>query len=162
MRASGLLLCCLAVAFGQSSNSAKSPMTKTEPVTNVLHGVTITDPYRWLEDQNSPATRAWIDEQVRFTQSKLEQLPQRERIRKNLTELFRVDIMNVPIARNGRYFIRKRKASENQSVLYVRQGLTGQDTVLIDPNALSPDHTTSLVMMDTSLDGKLVAYGLRQ
>jgi prolyl oligopeptidase len=141
---------------------AQPPKTRSQPVTDTLHGVAITDPYRWLEDQTSPETRAWIDQQMAYTQSALAKVPQRERIRRRLGELMKIDNMAAPSVRNGRYFVQKRKAGENQYVLYTRDGLNGPDVVLIDPNALSPDHTTSTVLMDISHDGNVVAYGLRQ
>jgi prolyl oligopeptidase len=142
---------------------AQPPATKTVPVTESLHGVKITDPYRWLEDQNSPATRAWIEAQMRYTEATLGKVPERDRLLHRLGELLKVDAMNnPPLVRNRRYFIEKRRAAENQYVLYVRQGAAGPDAVLVDPNPLSADHTTSLELMDVSRDGKLIAYGLRQ
>src|SRR3984885_1027135 len=116
-----ILLTCIALlgahcaaAIAQTPNSP--PPTKTDNVTETLHGVTITDPYRWLEDQNSPQTRAWIDAQVKYTESTLAALPQRERIRKRLAELMKVDVMGAPSVRNGRYFFSRRRADQEQSV----------------------------------------------
>jgi prolyl oligopeptidase len=131
-------------------------------VTDTLHGIAITDPYRWLENQEAPDTRAWLDEQIKFTESALAAVPQRERIRKRLGELMKIDVMNAPTVAGGRYFFSKRRADQNQNVQYVREGLNGSDTVLIDPNPLTPDHTKSALRMDVSLDGKLLAYGFRQ
>jgi prolyl oligopeptidase len=150
-----LPLCYLAVLSAQ-------PPTKTEPVTETLHGVRVTDPYRWLEDQDNPQTRAWIDAQMAYTQAALAKVPQRARIRQRLGELMKVDAMIPPAVRKNRYFIQQRKAAENQYVLYFRQGLNGADRVLIDPNPLSTDHTTSVSLLDVSQDGTLIAYGLRQ
>jgi prolyl oligopeptidase len=141
---------------------AQPPPTKVEPVTETLHGVAITDPYRWLEDQDSPATRAWIDQQMSYTQAAIRRIPQRERLHRRLSQLMRVETRSVPTARAGRYFVQKREPNQSQYVLYVRQGANGPDQVLLDPNPLSPDHTTSMVLLDISDDGKLAAYGLRQ
>jgi prolyl oligopeptidase len=151
-----LLVLCIAGVYAQA------PKTKVQPVTDNVHGMSITDPYRWLENQEAPETRAWIEEQAKFTETTLSKLAQREHIKKRLGELMRIDVMGPPTVAGGRYFFSKRRADQNQSVLYLRQGLDGQDTVLIDPNPLSPDHTTSLVLMDVSLDGKVIAYGFRQ
>ncbi len=156
MRLTGVFLALAALM------PAQAPKTKVQPVTETIHGVTITDPYRWLEDQESPETRAWINSQAAYTESQLAKVPQRERIRKRLGELMKIDAMAAPSVRNGLYFIQKRKATENQYVFYVRRGLNGADELLIDPNSLSPDHTTSAVLLDISHDGGLVAYGLRQ
>ncbi len=141
---------------------AQPPKTKVEPVTETIHGVSITDPYRWLEDQNSPETRAWIDAQSKYTESTLAALPQREHIRKRLAELMKVDVMGSPSVRNGRYFFSRRRADQDQAIIYVRQGLTGEDVMLVDPNAMSKDHTISAGIAAISRDGKTFAYSLRQ
>jgi prolyl oligopeptidase len=138
------------------------PTTRVDKVTETLHGVTITDPYRWLEDQNSAETRAWINSQNEYTASMLGSLPFRDRIRERLTQLLKIDTISVPIARGERYFFSKRRADQNQSVIYVRNGLAGKDEVLIDPNTMSADQTTSADIQDISPDGKLLAYGIRQ
>ncbi len=152
-----LTIVSTALAFGQ-----KPPETKVQPVTETMHGVTITDPYRWLEDQNSPQTRAWIDAQVRYTDAVLAKMPDRERIRMQLRDLLKVETMSTPIEYGGRYFFSKRGVDQEQEVLCVRRGPAGSDSVLVDPNSLSPDHTVSAHFMGISEDGKLVAYGLRR
>ena len=141
---------------------AQPPASNVKPVTETLHGVSLTDPYRWLENQNSPETRAWIKAQSSYTGAELTKVPQRSAIARRLAELMKVDTMGPPRVRNGRYFIEKRRATDDQAVLYLRQGANGQDTVLLDPNKLSPDHTTSFELMDVTRDAKLAAYGLRQ
>src|SRR5580692_5681236 len=141
---------------------AQPPKTKVEPVTETIHEVSITDPYRWLEDQNSPETRAWIDAQAKYTESTLAALPQRERIRKRLAELMKIDVMGSPSVRNGRYFFSRRRADQEQSVIYMRQGPTGEDVMLVDPNTMSKDHTVSAGLATVSRDGKTIAYSLRQ
>jgi prolyl oligopeptidase len=128
---------------------------------DVLHGVRIPDPYRWLEDQQSPETRAWINAQNHYTNSLLDSWPGRAALKQRLTELMMVDTIGVPYERAGRYFFLKRLADQQQGILYVREGLDGKDEVLVDPNPRSPDHTVSATLEDVSLDGALVAYGLR-
>src|SRR5215813_8326333 len=112
------------LAFGQESKSP--PVTRVDNVTETLHGVTITDPYRWLEDQNSPETRAWINAQNEYTASIIGTLPMRDRIHARLTQLLKVDSVSAPIARGGRYFFSKRRADQNQSVIYLRNGINGK------------------------------------
>ena len=138
------------------------PVTRVDNVTETLHGVTITDPYRWLEDQNSGDTRAWINAQNEYTASTLGTLPIRAGIRERLTQLLKVETISRPFARNGRYFISKRRADQNQSVIYVRNGLKGQDDILLDPNTMSADQSTSVQIQDVSADGKLLVYAVRQ
>jgi prolyl oligopeptidase len=136
------------------------PKTRTDNVTETINGVSITDPYRWLEDQNSPETRAWIDQQNNYTQAIIGALPGRDRISHRLEELLKIDIISTPTARGSRYFFSKRRADQNQSVLYVREN--GHDEVLVDPNAMSKDQTTSVSLFDISEDGKLIFYGVRE
>ena len=153
-----LITCAAFIANAQERPTP--PTTKADPVTETLHGVSITDPYRWLEDQKSPQTRAWIDEQNRYTQSLLGQFPGRERISKRLEQILKIDTINAPMARGDRYFFAKRLATQNQPVIYLRTA--GKDQVLIDPNTLSPDQTTSVFIYDISDDGKQMLYGVRQ
>jgi prolyl oligopeptidase len=156
----GTCLTNFLLCYGQEQKGP--PPTRVDNVAETLHGVTIADPYRWLEDQNSPETRAWINAQNEYTASILGSLPFRNQIRDRLTQLLKVDTINTPIARGGRYFISKRRADQNQSVVYVRNGLNGKDEVLLDPNTMSPDNSISIQIQDVSTDGKLLAYGVRQ
>ncbi len=137
------------------------PTTRTVPVTEIIHGVTITDPYRWLEDQNSPQTRAWIGAQMQYTNSILDKLPGRERIAQRLGHFVRVETMSVPEAAGGRYFFTRRMPEESQAKLFYSQGPHGAPRLLVDPNPMSPDRTTSVALLDVARDGKLLAYGLR-
>jgi prolyl oligopeptidase len=143
-------------------NKVKCPSpTRVEDVKETLHGVTVSDPYRWLEDQNSAETRAWIDAQNACTQSLLKTLPGSEAIAKRLGELIKVDTIRLPSERGGRYFYSKRAAGQDLFVLYMRRG-TGPEEALMDPASLSADHTTSVNFEGLSEDGKLVAYGVRK
>ena len=138
------------------------PATRTDNVTETLHGVTITDPYRWLEDQDSAETRAWINTQNEYTASQLGSLPIRSLIRERLTQLLKIDTISTPFAKGGRYFLTRRRADQNQAVIYMRRGLDGKDEVVLDPNTMSADQSTSVQMQDVSADGKLLVYGVRQ
>ena len=94
---------------GQASSAAPPP-TRSDNVREVLHGVEMVDPYRWLEDQNSPETRAWIDAQNRYTRSVLDSIPGRERLSKRIAKLLKVDSVSEPVERKGKYFFTKRLA----------------------------------------------------
>jgi prolyl oligopeptidase len=137
------------------------PETRRDEVQEVLHGITIVDPYRWLEDQNAPETRTWIEAQNRYAHALLDPLPRRTAIRERLTTLSRRDTQWAPTERAGRYFILKRRAGDDLPVLTVRDGLQGEDAVLLDPAPLSPDHTTSVEIEDIARDGSVLAYGVR-
>ncbi len=134
------------------------PPTRVEEVKETIQGVAVSDPYRWLEDQNSPETRAWIDAQNACTQNLLKTLPGSEEIAKRLGELIKVDTIRLPSERGGRYFYSRRVAGQD---LFVRRG-TGPEEVLLDPASLSADHTTSVSFDGLSDDGKLIAYGVRK
>ncbi len=138
------------------------PATEAKPVTDLIDGVALTDPYRWLEDANSPATREWISAQMRYTQEYLAQVKLRPEIARRLTELQRVETFSVPEERQGRFFFRKRLPEENQASIYVREGLQGRDERLIDATKLSADQNTSVSIADISKDGSLLVYGVRQ
>jgi prolyl oligopeptidase len=150
-----------APAGSQQPQRSGPPATRTDAAEDDLHGVKIPDPYRWLEDQNSPETRAWIDAQNEYSESFLRAFAGREQIQQRLTELMKVDSIGLPRARAGRYFFLKRGANQDLFVLYSRQGLHGSDAVLVDPHPLSSDHSTSVNLLGVSEDGRLVVYGVR-
>ncbi len=138
------------------------PETKVELVRDELHGVEIVDPYRWLEDQESAETRAWIDAQNEYTDYIMDQLPGREALRNKIERLMKVDDISIPRERNGRFFYSKRAADQDLDVIYWREGLEGEEKVLIDPHPMSEDHTVSTRLADVSPDGKVVLYSVRQ
>jgi len=158
---SAVLPSTFALAQIADAVTAAPPATHRIDVQETLHGVMVSDPYRWLEDQNSPETRAWINQENEYTHKLLDSWPGRERLEKRLAELKKVERISSPVERNGRFFYRKRGADQEQFVIYTRQGDTGKDEVLIDPNPMSADHSTNVEIMDVSKDGKLLAYVLR-
>jgi prolyl oligopeptidase len=159
--ATAIFAASAAPAMAQENKMKCPPPTRVADVKETIHGVVVNDPYRWLEDQNSPETRAWIDAQNACTQSLLKTLPGNEAIAKRLGELIKVDTIRLPSERGGRYFYSKRAAGQDLFVLYMRRG-TGSEEVLVDPASLSADHTTSVNFEGLSEDGKLVAYGVRK
>ncbi len=156
-----LLLLAGATLLLRAAEPTKPPVARREPVVETLHGVELADPYRWLEDQDAPPTREWIAAENAYTDSVLQPLPGRDRIQRRLTELIKIDTVNVPFVRGGRSFFSKRKADQDLFVLYVRKGPDAPDEVLLDPHGLSPDHSISVNFEDVSLDGRLLAYGVR-
>ena len=172
MSKSSLFARVFALAFvgaslaGQSLSApaieARPPATRSEEVKDAYGATTVADPYRWLEDQKSPETRAWIDEQNKYSESFLRAFPRRDAIKKRITELLKIETIGVPQEHGGRYFFTKRLADQDLPVLYVRKGRDGKDEVLLDPHPLSPDHTTSISLLDVTEDGNLIAYGTRQ
>jgi len=138
------------------------PPTAIEPVTDVLHGVPVTDPYRWLEDQNSPRTRAWIEEQTAYARSYLDNIPGRERIRRRVRELLATETYDSLQKVGRRYFFRKRLAEQEQPCIYLREGLTGKDELLIDPSTLGKGKYTAVKPLKVSTNGKVLLYEIKQ
>jgi prolyl oligopeptidase len=138
------------------------PNTPSNHVIETLHGEEVSDPYRWLEDGDSPETRDWTDRQNALTQAYLSAAPGRERIGRRLEELLAIGVVSVPTPVRGRYFYLRREGRQNQPVLYWRQGVQGQDRIAVDPNALNAAGTTALDWFYPSEDGRLLAYGLSE
>ncbi|HXY23325.1 MAG TPA: prolyl oligopeptidase family serine peptidase [Candidatus Acidoferrum sp.] len=161
-----LLSVSLLLANAGAAQSAPVP-SKCPPATRIdsakdTYGTTVVaDPYRWLEDQESPETRAWIDAEQKCTEAALSGLPGRAQLAKRLGELLHTDSFEIPFERGGRYFFRKRLAGQELFLLYVRRGLSAPDEVLVDPLPWSPDHSASVTFENVSRDGKFVIYGRR-
>jgi prolyl oligopeptidase len=138
------------------------PFSPVEPVTEVLHGVPVTDPYRWLEDQESPRTREWIAAQTRYARSYLDSTPGRERIRERIRELLDVETYDSLQKVGGRYFFRKRTVGQEQFCICMREGFEGTDEVLIDPSLRGTGPHTAVRPLRISPDGSLMLYEVKQ
>ncbi len=136
------------------------PEARRSDQSDDYHGVKVADPYRWLEDPDSPETRAWIEEENKLTFSYLEQIPQRDWIRERLTKLWNYEKYGVPEQHGGRYFYTRNDGLQNQAVLYWAPSLDAEPRLLLDPNELSAEGTVALTGTAISEDGKLLAYGL--
>src|SRR5438309_216334 len=108
-----LILAAALTVTNAAAPATRGPVTPRDDVRETLHGVEIADPYRWLEDQDSPVTRLWINRQNRYTRSMLGALPGREYLQRRLGELMKTDIVGMPVERNGSYFFRKRRADQD-------------------------------------------------
>jgi prolyl oligopeptidase len=124
------------------------------------HGTLVADPYRWLEDPDSEATKAWVEAENKVSFAYLEAIPARERIKERLTQLWDYEKYGVPFKKGERYFYFKNDGLQNQSVFYTLTTLDGEPTVLLDPNTLSEDGTVALAGLSISEDGKFSAYSL--
>ena len=133
---------------------------ETPPVDQVdnFHGTLVPDPYRWLEDVDSPQTLSWIAAQNQLTFSILEKIPARARIHKLLTALWDFPKATAPRKRGGRYFQSHNTGLQNQDVLFTRESLKDEERLLLDPNLLSEDGTVALTSWEVSKDGRYLAY----
>ena len=136
------------------------PETARTDTVDILHGIEVPDPYRWLEEIDSEQTQAWIADQNRLTFDYLAQIPAREQIAARIAELWNYEKYDPPFKRGGRYFFTLNDGLQNQSVLYWMDSLEDDPRVLLDPNLLSEDGTVALTSYAVSDDGKFLAYGL--
>jgi prolyl oligopeptidase len=157
-----LLFMMLSPALTLAEDALKYPVTRKEDVSEMIHGVKIDDPYRWLEDDNSEETKSWVKAQNEVTFGYLKSLPKRNAIEARLTELWNYERVGMPFRRGGRWFFTHNSGLQNQSVLMTADALDGEPRLLLDPNAMSKDGTTSLKDYEPSEDGKLIAYGVSE
>ena len=161
------LIGLLAMAFANDSSSANSnpsnpsgpPRAKIAPVEDTIHGRKIVDPYRYLENPNDPDTKLYVEEELNYTRAILDPLPGRDKINARLSQLLMIGTVGAPQLGGKYYFHTRREGNQNQPILYVREGLNGEDRDLVDVNPLSADGTVALDWWYASDDGKYVAYG---
>jgi len=140
------------------------PQTKRVDHVDTYHGTEVADPYRWLEQdvRDSKQVRDWVERQNDVTFDYLEKIPQRDSIRRRLTELWNYEKYTAPFKAGGRYYYRKNDGLQNQSVVYRMDALGDDPKVLFDPNTWSEDGTVALSGMQFSENGRYVAYGVAE
>lgn len=138
------------------------PYSPIEAVTEILHGVAITDPYRWLEDQESPRTREWIAAQKRYARTYLDSIPHRDRIRHRIRELLDIETYDSLQKAGNRYFFRKRSPGQEQPSIYMREGMDGPNQLLVDPSLRSTGQHTAVRPLRVSPDGRLLLYEVKE
>ncbi|HZT59306.1 MAG TPA: prolyl oligopeptidase family serine peptidase [Pyrinomonadaceae bacterium] len=136
------------------------PKAKRGEQVDDYFGVKVADPYRWLEDENSPETKQWVEEENKVTFGYLEKIPYRQAVKSRLEQLFNYARYTAPFRRGDDYFYFKNDGLQNQSVLYVQKGLDGTPEVLLDPNKFSADGTSRLGGLQLSKDARYVGYGI--
>ena len=159
MKAALAVICLSALSLAQT---ASPPPTRAEDLVETIDGVKVADPYRWLEDGHSPETRAWIQAQIEYTRSQLGNRPGREALAKRLAELVRIPTTDSGFVRGERYFFLSKPGGKELPAIYMRTGVHDEDTLLVDPNAWSADHSETADLITASPDGTLLAYGVRE
>ena len=143
---------------------AAPPATRVENVVEKIHGVEVRDPYRWLENGESAEVKAWTDGQNRRMRERLDAVPGRKWLEERLWRWQETGSLGAPEVRGkgktARLFYTRREGKQNQPVLYVREGRSGKDRVLLDVNQLASDGTQALDWWYPSEDGALLAYGI--
>ncbi|HVP07302.1 MAG TPA: prolyl oligopeptidase family serine peptidase [Candidatus Acidoferrum sp.] len=135
------------------------PPTRVQIVTDTVQGVPIADPYRWLEDGNSPEVEKWTQDQYDFYRKYVDDYPGKQQIHDEMTKILSSQTISTPSVRRDKYFFERRSGTQNQPVLYVKTGWNGTPEVLIDPNTLSTDGTRAMDWSYISDDGSMIAYG---
>ncbi|HEX8191930.1 MAG TPA: prolyl oligopeptidase family serine peptidase [Allosphingosinicella sp.] len=153
-----------APAPAASAASLSYPETRREAVTETQFGEAIADPYRWLENdvRNDPAVRQWVTAQNDVAERYLATLPARQAFRDRMTEVYNFERFGIPVKRGNRYFYTRNTGLQNQSVLYVREGLNGAPRTALDPNSWSQDGTVALGEWEASKDGRRIAYAIQE
>ena len=157
-----MAICCIFLAACEQPSMKQDtvftyPDTEQDPVVDVYFGTEVTDPYRWLEDDMSAATGAWVDAQNAVTFAYLDTLPQKQAFAKSLARLLDYERESAPVDEGKYTYFRRNSGLQNQAVIY-RLNAAGEESVFIDPNTLSEDGTTSIAALSFSKSGNLAAY----
>ncbi len=149
-------------AAAAAQNAPAPPPAPRDQVVDILHGVRVADPYRWLEDSSAPRTQAWIKAQQRYTKRLLDQRSSLDRLKGELRALTALETPEAVSYRPGRYVILKKERNHQIASLYLRDGLKGPERRLIDAQSLSSDDSTTIELLNVSENGNVIAYGLRR
>ncbi|MDR1382150.1 MAG: prolyl oligopeptidase family serine peptidase [Tannerella sp.] len=134
------------------------PVAEKQAVTDDYFGTAVADPYRWMEDDTTKAVADWVAAENSLTGAWLDRIPFRNQLKQRLTELTDYEKIGMPFKKHGKYYYYRNDGLQNQSVLYVKETLDGEASVLLDPNSLSDDGTVALSGISFSNDGKYLAY----
>ena len=146
------------MSCAQQQQKITYPETAKVDTVDVYFGTEVPDPYRWLENDTSAATAAWVEAQNKVTNDYLSKIPFRDALLKRLTDVANYEKISTPFKKHGKYYFYKNDGLQNQSVLYVQDSLDGEPRVFLDPNKLSDDGTVALTGISFSNDGKYTAY----
>jgi prolyl oligopeptidase len=157
-----VLLVTSAPAHAAQANTLAYPPARKADVVDEYFGTRVSDPYRWMEQLDSPELKDWLAAQTALTSGYLERLALREPFRRRITELWNYSKTTLPDVESGKLFYRSNSGLERQSPVYIRADLDAPRKLLIDPNALSPDGSVSLAEIAPSPDARLIAYTLSE
>jgi prolyl oligopeptidase len=157
-----LLIAALPVAVSVQSPKIQYPESRKGDVVEDYHGTKVADPYRWMEDLDSPDVAAWIAAQNKITNAYLQQIALRDRLKTRITQLWNYPKTSIPAKEAGRYFYAKNSGLQKQSVIFLRTSLSAPPQLVIDPNEMFPDGATALAQWAVSPDGMLFAYGISE
>ncbi|MDR1552188.1 MAG: prolyl oligopeptidase family serine peptidase [Prevotellaceae bacterium] len=142
----------------KTENSITYPKAEKQNVIDTYFGVEVADPYRWLENDTTQAVADWVAAENEITQNYLGKIPFRDKLKQRLTDIVNYEKISTPRKKHGKYYFFKNDGLQNQSVLYVKETIDGEASVLLDPNTLSDDGTVALSGISFSNNGKYLAY----
>ena len=151
----------VSTSHAEEPKKLKYPDTKKGETVDDYHGTKVADPYRWLEDdvRENKDVAGWVEAQNKVTFGYLENIAERDAIKKRITDLFNYEKIGAPSKHGGRYFFFRNTGLQNQSVYYVQDSLDGEPKLLMDPNTWTKDGTVALAGLEVSDDAKFIAYG---
>jgi prolyl oligopeptidase len=155
----GAALWCTVMAADQPITYPPAPRGN---VVEDYHGTAVADPYRWMEDLDSPQTRAWVSAEGKLTDDYLASIKEREPLRKRIATLYEYERYGTPFHEGARYFYTYNSGTQEQSVLYATRRLGDDATVVLDPNTLSPDGKLIVTDYEAARDGRHLAYGVSE
>lgn len=155
------IVCVFSVQAQSKKSTLSYPETKKETVSDTYFGTSIADPYRWLEDDRSEETGAWVKAQNEVTFNYLSQIPFRIQIKERMEKLWNYERISAPFKEGEYTYFFRNNGLQNQSVLY-RKDKSGKEELFLDPNTFAKDGTTSLGNLEFSKDGSLVAYSISE
>ncbi len=157
-----IILFTTSIIYAQNSNiTVKYPKTKKTNTVDTYFGTEVQDPYRWLEDDRSAETEAWVKAENQVTFSYLDKIPYRDKLKKRLEQLWNYEKFSAPFKRGDYTYFYKNDGLQNQNVLYRQKGEENPE-VFLDPNTFSEDGTTSLGSVSFTKDGSKVAYAISE
>ena len=154
-----ILLIVIAMGCSQEATYTYPDTAKGDVIDN-YHGTDVPDPYRWLEDDMSEETGAWVKAQNEVTYAYLESIPFRDALKKRMTEIWNYPKMSTPFKEGERYFYFYNTGLQNQDIMYVKKDLAEEGEVFLDPNEFSEDGTVALAGLSISNDNKYMAYAI--
>ena len=157
-----LLTGFMVLSCGQKQEKLQYPTTEKKIVTDNYFGTEVDDPYRWLEDDRSPETEAWVKEENKVTFDYLSQIPYRNELKEELSKIWNYEKLTAPFKEGEYTYYYKNDGLQNQYVLYRKKGDDGEEELFLDPNTFSEDATTSLGQVSFSKDGSIVAYSISE
>ena len=160
MRKISILFMSMTVSVSMTAQKITYPKTMKDGTVDDYFGVKVADPYRWLENDTSAATIAWVEAENRVTNAFLQKIPQRAKLQKRLLEVVNYEKISAPSEHHGKWYFSKNDGLQNQSVIYVMDQLGGTPKVFLDPNKLSTDGTVALKGLYFSHNGKYAAYSI--